>query len=192
MIDKKMVSAINRQINAELYSSYLYLSMAACFKTTGLEGFANWMQVQAQEELMHAMKFYNYLSERDGRVVFEAIDKPPGKWDSALAAFQAAYQHEQKVTGMINALADLAQELKDHASQVFLQWFVNEQVEEEASAKALVDKLALIGDSPQGLFMIDSKLAARTFVMPAAAALFASRGRRFGPGAMPGFSGGSR
>jgi ferritin len=168
MINQKMAAAINQQINAELYSSYLYLAMAAGFKESGLDGFANWMQVQAQEELTHAMKFYSYLNERDGRVELEAIDKPPCKWEKPLAAFQAAYGHEQKVTALINDLVELAQEVKDHATQAFLQWFVNEQVEEEANAKALVDKLKLVGDNPQGLFMIDDQLAARTFVMPPA------------------------
>ncbi len=162
MIAQKMEQALNKQINAELYSGYLYLAMSAHFESTNLPGFANWMRVQAQEELEHALKMYAYVNEREGRVILDAIEAPPSEWDSPLAAFQAAYEHEQKVTGLINDLVSLAVDEKDHATQIFLQWFVTEQIEEEASASAVVEKLKLVGDAPQGLFMMDRELGART------------------------------
>ncbi len=166
MISSSMQEAFNKQINAELYSSYLYLSMSAYFESINLPGFANWMRCQAQEELVHAMKFYNFVNERGGKVELAAIQGPPVKWESPLAAFQDAYAHEQKVTALINNLVDAATAEKDHASTSFLQWFVNEQVEEESSADKVVQQLRLAGERGGGLFMIDRELAARTFVMP--------------------------
>jgi ferritin len=168
MIDEKMQDALNNQLNAELYSAYLYLSMSAYFHSVNLGGFANWMRVQWEEELAHALKFYDYVNERGGRVVLHAVEAPPSEWDSPLAVFEHVYQHEQKVTGMINKLVDLAVEARDHATNNFLQWFVSEQVEEEASADEVVQRLKLVGDDPSGLFMIDRELAQRTFVAPAA------------------------
>ena len=170
MIDEKMQEALNKQLNAELYSSYLYLSMSAYFQSVNLSGFANWMRVQAQEELAHALKFYDYVNERGGRVVLPAVDEPPSEWDSPLAVFEHVYEHEQKVTGLINKLVDLAVKARDHATNNFLQWFVSEQVEEEASADEVVQKLKLVGDDPSGLFMIDRELGQRVFVAPAATA----------------------
>jgi ferritin len=170
MIDEKMQEALNKQLNAELYSSYLYLSMSAYFQSVNLAGFANWMRVQAQEELAHALKFYDYVNERGGRVVLQPVDEPPSEWDSPLAVFEHVYEHEQKVTGLINKLVDLAVEARDHATNNFLQWFVSEQVEEEASADEVVQKLKLVGDAPGGLFMVDRELAQRVFVAPAATA----------------------
>lgn len=170
MIDEKMQDALNKQLNAELYSSYLYLSMAAYFQGVNLGGFANWMRVQAQEELSHAMKFYDYVNERGGRVTLQAVEAPPSEWDSPLAVFEHVYQHEQKVTGLINELVDLAIEARDHATNNFLQWFVSEQVEEEDSADEVVQRLKLVGDDPSGLFMIDRELAQRVFVAPTATA----------------------
>jgi len=167
MISKKMQEAFNNQINAELYSSYLYLSMASYFESINLPGFANWMRCQSQEEIVHAMKFYNFVCERGGRVKLTAIDGPPTEWGSALKAFQDAYAHEQKVTALINTLVDQALKERDHASSSFLQWFVNEQVEEESSADKVVQQLKLAGDKGSGLFMIDRELGTRTFVMPA-------------------------
>ena len=167
MIDERMQEAINKQLNAELYSSYLYLSMSAYFQSVNLGGFANWMRVQAKEELAHALKFYDYVNERGGRVVLHPIEEPPSEWDSPLATFEHVYQHEQKVTGLINKLVDLAVEARDHATNNFLQWFVSEQVEEEASADEVLQKLKLVGDDPSGLFMIDRELAQRVFVAPA-------------------------
>jgi ferritin len=170
MVNQKIQDAFNEQINAEIYSSYLYLSMAAYFASINLEGFATWMRVQAQEELIHAMKFFDYLKERGGVVNLKAIDGPPTRWDSPLAAFQEAYRHEQKVTGLINNLVDISIQERDHASNAFLQWFVTEQVEEEASADAVVQNLKLAGDHGGGLFMIDRELGTRVFTYPTTAA----------------------
>lgn len=161
MIQKKMEKALNEQINAELYSSYLYLSMSAYFSSINLNGFSTWMRTQAQEELMHAMKFYDYIIERGGIVTVTGIEAPPIEWDSPLDVFQYTYEHEQKVTGLINDLVDLAASLNDHATTAFLQWFVTEQVEEEASASEIVETLQLIGDSKQGLFMVDKEMGQR-------------------------------
>jgi len=169
MIDQRMQEALNKQVNAEIYSAYLYLSMSAHFQSVNLAGFANWMRVQAHEELMHALKFYDYVNERGGRIVLQPVEAPPSHWDSPLAVFEHVYQHEQKVTGMINKLVDLAVEIRDHATNNVLQWFVAEQVEEEASADEVVQKLKLVGDDPSALFMIDRELAQRVFVAPAAA-----------------------
>lgn len=162
MISKKMQNAINAQINAELYSGYMYLSMAAYFASTNLPGFAGWMRLQAQEELAHGMKLYDFVEDRAGKVVLKVIEAPPAKWNSPLAAFEAVFKHEQKVTGLINKLVDLAIEENDHATRGFLQWFVDEQVEEESSADAVVQKLKLVKDAPGGLFMMDRELAGRS------------------------------
>jgi len=167
MISKKMEEALNEQINAELYSAYLYLSMQAYFESTTLPGFANWMSVQTQEEVMHAMKIYGFVNTRGGRVILKAIDQPPTKWQSPLAVFEATYKHEQKVTGLINKLVNLAIGEKDHATGAFLQWFVNEQVEEEKNASDIVGKLKLIKADPQALYMLDKEMALRVFTPPA-------------------------
>ncbi|MBW2651990.1 MAG: ferritin [Deltaproteobacteria bacterium] len=168
MIKEKIQDALNEQINAELYSSYLYLSMSAYFESINLKGFASWMRVQTQEELVHAMKFYDYLIERGGKVVLSSIESPPTEWPSPLAIFENAYQHEQKVTGLINELVDLAIAEKDHATNIILQWFVSEQVEEEASADEVVQKIKLMGDARGGIFMLDRELAQRVFTPPTA------------------------
>ena len=168
MISKKMEKALNEQVNAELLSAYLYLSMEAYFKSLNLNGFANWMMVQTQEEVSHAMKIYEFIDERGGRITLKAIDGPQTKWDSPLAVFKAVYEHEQKVTSLINDLVNLAIEEKDHATNTFLQWFVNEQVEEEASADQVVQQLKMMEKAPGGLFMLDRELAQRVFTPPAA------------------------
>ncbi len=168
MIGKKMKEALNGQVNAEMYSAYLYLSMESYFKSLNLNGFANWMRVQTQEEMVHAMKIYDFINERGGRVILKAIQGPPTQWDSPRAVFEAAYAHEQKVTGLINDLVDLAIKEKDHATNSFLQWFVNEQVEEEASADAIVQQLKMMEKAPGGLFMLDRELAQRVFTPPPA------------------------
>ena len=168
MISERMQDAMNAQINAELYSAYLYLSMAAHFETESLEGMANWMRCQAQEEVVHAMKFFGYVNERGGSVTLAAIDGPETSWESPLAVFEQGYAHEQKVTGLINDLVSLAEELKDRADLSFLQWFVDEQVEEEDSARTVVDKLKLFGGSPHALYMIDQELGQRVFTPPPA------------------------
>ncbi len=169
MISKKVEEALNGQINAELYSAYLYLSMEAYFESVSLPGFATWMRVQTQEELMHIMKIYGFVNERGGRVLLKSIDQPPTEWESPLAVFEASYKHEQKVTGLINDLVNLAIEQKDHATNSFLQWFVNEQVEEEDSADQVVQKLKMIKNDPGGLFLVDRELGQRVFTAPAAA-----------------------
>jgi ferritin len=167
MISKKMEEALNEQVNAELYSAYLYLSMESYFKSLNLNGFANWMRVQTQEEVAHAMKIYDFVNERGGRVTLKAIEGPETEWDSPLAVFNAVYAHEQKVTGLINNLVDLAIKEKDHATNSFLQWFVNEQVEEESSADEIVQQLKMMENAPGGMFMLDRELGQRVFTPPA-------------------------
>lgn len=169
MLSKKMEKAINDQIKWEYYSAYLYLSLSAYFQNLGLPGFANWMEVQTQEELFHGTKMFRYVSEKGGRVVLQGIEAPEFEWKSPLAAFDFALKHEYQVTKRINDLVDLAQKEKDHASAIFLQWFVTEQVEEEASFGDVVNKLKLVGDGG-GLFMLDRELAARVYTPPAATA----------------------
>lgn len=170
MLKKKMLKALNDQINAEMFSSYLYLSMESYFQSVSLTGFAAWMRAQVQEEMMHAMKFYDFVNERGGKVTLEAIAKPESVWASPLDAFEAILKHEQHVTSLINDLVDLAISEKDHATNNFLQWFVSEQVEEEASVGGIVEKLRLIKDNPSGLFMMDNELGKRVFVIAQTAA----------------------
>ena len=166
MLSEKMEKVLNGQVNAEIYSSYLYLSMASYFGSLNLEGFVNWMKVQALEELYHAMKIYDFIEERGGRPVMEAIEKPDTDWESPVKAFEAVLAHEQKVTGLINDLVNVAIEDKDHATNNFLQWFVAEQVEEENSASSVLQKLKLV-DEKGGLFMLDREMAARVMTTPA-------------------------
>ncbi|WPD20771.1 MAG: ferritin [Candidatus Electrothrix scaldis] len=166
MLKKKMLKALTRQINEEMYSGYLYLSMESYFHSISLSGFANWMRVQSQEELTHAMKFYDYVNERGGRVILDTIKQPDAEWETPLAAFEQIMAHEEKVTSLINELMDLAIAEQDHATKIFLQWFVSEQVEEEASVGEVLNKLRLIQDDSSGLFMVDAELAQRVFVPP--------------------------
>ncbi|HSO25900.1 MAG TPA: ferritin, partial [Methanobacteriaceae archaeon] len=166
MVSKKMQDALNGQMNAELYSAYLYLAMAAYYEDTDLPGFANWMRVQAQEEMTHAMKFYDYLVQRGARVVLDTIEKPPFEWESPLNVSEHVLEHEKKVTGLINNLVNLAMEEKDHATNNFLQWYVAEQVEEEESVGSVLQKVRLAADSSSGLLMVDSELAQRVFNPP--------------------------
>jgi ferritin len=161
MLGEKMQAAMNQQINAELHSAYIYLSMSAYFADKNLNGFANWMRVQAQEELVHAMKFYDFIIERRGRVLLEPVAAVPTDWASPLVVFEGALAHEQKVTGMINDLVNLSIKEKDHAANSFLQWFVDEQVEEESSADTIVQQLKLIGDAGAVLFLLDREMAQR-------------------------------
>lgn len=170
MLPQRMLEAVNRQINAEIYSAYLYLSMSSRFSALGLPGGANWMRVQAQEEMTHAARFYDHLIDRNGEVRLTAIDEPPSEWPTALAMFEEALEHERKVTAMIDALADLALEIKDHASHNMLQWFIAEQVEEEASADDMIQKLRLAEGAPGGLFQLDNEMGTRVFVPPTATA----------------------
>ena len=161
MLSDKMQAALNSQLNAELYSGYLYLSMNAYFKALNLDGFANWMYYQAQEELTHGMKLYDFINQRGGQVVLDQIEAPPTSWGSPLAVFEATLEHEQKVTGLINDLMEVALSERDHATQIFLQWFVSEQVEEEESVGGVLEQLKLMGAAEGGLFMIDRELAKR-------------------------------
>ncbi len=163
MISDKMQDALNNQINEEVFSSYLYLQMSAWFQSMNFPGMANWMCIQSQEEDVHVMKIYDFINNRRGHVVLQAIKAPQAQWDSPLAAFETAFSHEQYITGRINDLVSMSRELKDNATEIFLQWFVIEQVEEEASADEIVRKLKLMGDAPGGLFMLDQELAKRTF-----------------------------
>ena len=162
MLSEKMQDALNGQLNAELYSSYLYLSMHAYFKSVNLDGFANWMYWQAQEELTHSMKFYDFINQRGGRVKLLQVEAPPNEWSSPLEVFEATLAHEQKVTGLINELVEKALAEHDHATNIFLQWFVTEQVEEEESVGGVLEQLKLMGEAKGGLFMIDRELAKRS------------------------------
>lgn len=166
MLKPRMQDALNEQINKEYYSAYLYLSMSSYFESVNLSGFAKWMNAQYQEEIQHVLKFFRYIVERGGRVLLQPIEGPPTEWDSPLAAFEAAYGHEVLVTGLINDLVDLAVAEYDHATNNFLQWFIEEQVEEEASTDGVVQQLKLAGDGG-GLFLLDRELGQRVFTPPA-------------------------
>lgn len=161
MLSQKMEESLNKQVNAELYSSYLYLSMSAYFSEINLSGCAHWMRLQAQEELSHALKLYDYINERGGRPVLDSIDAPRSSWGSPTEVFENVLSHEQKVTGLINDLVDLAIQQKDHATNNFLQWFVSEQVEEEASANEVLQRIRMTGNDGGGLFMLDQELGKR-------------------------------
>ena len=167
MMSKKMADAINEQINAEFYSAFLYLSMATKLDDMTFAGFANWMKVQYEEEVFHAMKFVNHMAERGERVVLKEIDAPETEWEGPHSMWEAAYEHEVKVTGMINDLMRIAVDENDFASQQFLQWYVEEQVEEEDNTSTIRDKIAMVQDMAGGLYMLDQELAARTFTPPA-------------------------
>ncbi len=166
MIKKEVLDAMNEQINAETYSAYMYLSMAAYFENMGLEGFANWMKIQYQEESAHAIKFFNYVTERNGRVVLKAVAQPPVDFDGIVDVFEKTLEHEIKVTAMINNLVDVAIKANDHASQSFLKWYVDEQVEEEANVEKILSTLKLINGQGNGIFMMDRELGQRVFVDP--------------------------
>lgn len=160
-ISKKMADALNGQINAELYSAYVYLSMAAYFESIDLAGFATWMKGQAQEEVEHAMRIFNFVVDRGGRVNLSAIDGPETQWKSPLDAFQTAYKHEQHVTKLIHDLVDQAIQENDHATRQMLDWFVDEQVEEEATAAGIVAQLEMVGEAGTAILMLDRQLASR-------------------------------
>lgn len=166
MIVDRIADAINKQINAELYSGYMYLAMSAYCSDAGIPGAANWLRVQAMEEYTHADRLYRYLISRNGRVILGAIEAPPTEWKSLVDVFERTLEHEQKVTAMIDGLVNLAGEEKDHATESFLQWFVDEQVEEEESAQDVLDKVKLAGGPGPGLFMVDAELGQRVFTPP--------------------------
>ena len=161
MIGKRIQDAMNEQIKHELESAYLYLAMVAYFRAEGLDGMASWMEAQTQEEVAHAIRFFEHINERGGRVELKGLAQPQKEWESPLAAFEAAYEHERFITGTIDDLVKIAEEEGDNPARIMLQWFVSEQVEEEDSTKKVVDLLKRIGDSGHGLIMVDRELGAR-------------------------------
>ena len=161
MISKEMQDALNEQINAEFYSSYLYSAMSAYCESVNLRGTARWLSVQAREEWGHGMKLYGHLIERGGRVQLKAIAAPPMDWESPTAVFEEVRRHEQKVTGLIHKLVELASAEKDHAAGNMLQWFVNEQVEEEANAEEVLQKVKALSGTSAGMVMLDQQLGSR-------------------------------
>ena len=166
MLSKNMEEALNEQINKEMYSAYLYMSMSAHSTNAGLPGFANWFMVQYKEEMEHAMKIYDYVNNQGGRVKLKTIEEPLSTFKDAMDMFQKTLKHEQFITKSINELVELAFKERDHATQIFLQWFVTEQIEEEGNDNDIIAKLKLAGDKGNGLFMIDKELGARVYVSP--------------------------
>ncbi|MBT1247634.1 MULTISPECIES: ferritin [unclassified Thermosipho (in: thermotogales)] len=163
MLNEKMIQALNNQVNEEFYSAYLYLSMAAYFENIGLKGFANWMRIQAMEERDHAMKIFDYLARQGAKIKLVTINEPPQDFGGIKEIFEEVLKHEQHITSKINELVDLAESLKDRATFNFLQWFVDEQVEEEENANDILSQLELIGDNKNALFMLDKELAQRVY-----------------------------
>lgn len=166
MINEKVGNIINEQINKEFYSAYLYLSMSAYFSDLGLLGFANWTRVQAQEETAHANLMYDFLLDRGHKIILNTIEAPPSNWSNTLSVMEEILKHEVYVTGLINNIYSIAEEVKDRATMSYMNWFIDEQVEEEANAKEIIDKLKLIGDDKSALYLLDKDLAARVFVQP--------------------------
>ncbi|MFD3155447.1 ferritin [Haloimpatiens sp. FM7330] len=166
MISEKLLKELNKQINYEFYSEYLYLAMSAYCESLDLEGFSNFFKVQAEEERFHAMKLFDYINEMDGRVKLFAIDEPKTSYNSLLDVFEKALDHEKFVTKRIYTLADIANEEKEHATISFLKWYIDEQVEEESSFNKLVKRLKMIKDDSHGTYMLDSELSQRTFIPP--------------------------
>jgi len=166
MINEKVAKVLNEQINKEFYSAYLYLSMSAYFSDLGLLGFANWMRVQAQEEQAHAMLMYDFLVNRGEKVVLTTIDAPENNWNSTLDVMEEVLTHEVYVTSLINNIMTVAEEVKDRATMSYFNWFIDEQVEEEANSQDIISKLKLIGDDKSALYLLDKDLAARVFVQP--------------------------
>ena len=166
MLKKSIEEALNQQINAEFHSAYLYLSMCSYFQSIGMAGCANWMKVQHQEELAHATHFFDYVLERGGRVLLKPIEKVDVDFKNVMHVFQETLAHEVKVTGLINNLMDVAIKESDHATKSFLQWFVDEQVEEEANVEQILNNLKLINGEGQGLLMMDREMGTRVFVNP--------------------------
>jgi ferritin len=169
MIKKAVELALNEQINAEFHSAYLYLSMSAYFHSTGLSGYANWMRIQYQEELAHATRFFDYVNERGGKVMLSPIGEVKISFTGIVNVFEETLKHEQQVTGLINKLMDISIQESDHATRSFLQWFVDEQVEEEANVEQILNNLKLIKGEGQGLLMMDREMQTRVFVDPFAA-----------------------
>lgn len=166
MLKQSVEKALNEQINAEIHSAYLYLSMSAYFQSQGLSGYANWMRIQFQEELAHGTHIFDYVCDRGGRVQLTPIGEVEVDFNGVTEVFEKVLAHEQKVTGLINRLVDISQQESDHATRSFLQWYVDEQVEEEANAERILDNLKLIKGEGQGLLMMDRELQTRVFVDP--------------------------
>lgn len=166
MISARLEEAINKQINAEFYSAYLYLSMSAYFEEINLPGFANWMRIQFEEEQFHALMFLDYLAERGGRVKLEAIEQPKQEWQNPIDVFEDTLTHERHVTQLINDIAEVAEQEKDRATRNKLIWFIDEQVEEESAAENILNQLKLIGGEGHGMLMLDREFAARVFNPP--------------------------
>ena len=166
MINEKVGKVLIEQVNKEFYSAYLYLSMSAYFSDKGLLGFANWMRIQAQEEQAHAMFIYDFLVDRGEKVILKAIDTPPNTWGNTLEVMEEILSHEVYVTGLINNIVTVAEEVKDRATMSYMNWFIDEQVEEEANAQDIISKLKLIGDDKSALYLLDKDLSARVFVQP--------------------------
>jgi ferritin len=166
MIRPNLAEAISRQVNAELYSAYLYLSMSAWADRKGLKGVSSWLYVQYQEESAHGLHLYKFLLDRGATPEYWPIDKPESEWDSPLALFEQVARHEAHVTALLNDIASLAMQEKDHASYQFVMWYVNEQVEEESNAETIIQRLELIGSNSGQLLTLDAELGARTFVNP--------------------------
>lgn len=166
MISEKMTQALNEQVNREMYSAYLYMAMSTHCSQTGLKGFANWFMVQYHEEMFHAMKIYEYIQRQGAAVKLGPIQAPPANFESPMAMFTQTLAHEQYITRSINELMELAIGEKDHASQIFLEWYVTEQVEEEENDNDIIAQLKFIQDNPQGLMMLDRELGARATSVP--------------------------
>jgi ferritin len=166
MLTKKIEEALNEQLGRELYSAYLYLSMSSHSTNTGLKGFANWFMVQYHEEMFHAMKLYEYINLQGGKVLLAALAQPPSEFESPLEMFTKTLEHERFITKSINELMELAIAEKDHATQIFLHWYVTEQIEEESNDNEIIAQLRIIRDNPQGLMMLDRELAGRTTTVP--------------------------
>ncbi len=162
MLTEKIGRELNEQMNREFYSANLYLALSAWLDAHSLKGMAHWMRLQAEEEQEHGMKIFDFIQERGGQAIMGAIEAPPIEWESTLQVFEAAWEHERFITSHINELADLAIQEKDFATQSFLQWFITEQVEEEATVSEIVERLRLIGDNGAALFMLEADLGRRT------------------------------
>ncbi|MBD3171520.1 ferritin [Candidatus Bathyarchaeota archaeon] len=181
MIDEKILEELNQQVQEETYSGYIYLAMAAWLDEEGYKGMANWMRVQAREEKIHADIFYNYILERGGHVKLQAIEAPPDKWKTPLELFKAALEHEEHITSRINHMVDVSLNVKDHATYQMLQWFIEEQVEEEANVGEAVQQLSIVGEEGRGILMVDREMSTRVFSVPASAPWYPKSGQ---PGSM--------
>lgn len=160
-LDPKVAALLNQQVNNEMFASYAYLAMSAWFETTAFRGFTSWMAAQSQEETLHAMKFYTYIHDRDGRVTLESLGKPQSEFESAIDVFNSSLEQERAVTAQIHEIYNAAGEANDHETKNFLNWFLDEQVEEEKTLRDMIDRLELVGEDPIGLLRLDDEAQAR-------------------------------